>query len=686
MALTLGNIDKSLTAPATSSSEHQAQSFHDDSLPVPLGLLDHTIVNTMAPKPIKEETERRVLRPRQNRRPSRHHVSDSGLGTSVADSGNKPTEESTIKRETRASHNAQAITRSAAASDASSSEGSARLSSKATNKIQEHVLKPLLSKASLKDFHPIVLDCPRRIQEKEIVCLRDLEKTLMFMAPERTKTADLYLDFCLTSIRCIQATVEFLHEREQTRPHDRPYTNGYFIDLVEQITQYAKQLSDAKDTDDMDPADEIRLHGGLTKNGQPAELVRVKKNGKAYSIATGEVIEQPDDDVKGPIKFKRSMSQTLEDDEEIMRSMARRKKNPTPEELAPKKCKEPGCNKEFKRPCDLTKHEKTHSRPWKCPVPSCKYHEYGWPTEKEMDRHHNDKHSDSPAMFQCHFSHCPYKSKRESNCKQHMEKAHDWTYVRTKTNGKKSDSHAPSTTHPTPVMQNMPTPISDQGIEMSPPMVNGMHDSNILFPTYELHPLPVHGFPDELADIHLRDMDVSPLSSDTPPSDAGHGLHFPYQEMGGDFAMFDDIYAAPARIAHPSIPVNNQGFGIKNSLQHPFSSFTDASMMDMDPASHISPIGEGNVMLFTPKSMVDEGFDEYPAGCEDGDGDFLLFDGHVGSGVAKRHNDGPMGPALFGEIPSLAAGYSQPSSQDFEWHQPHKLEWQPDFDNFSGHH
>src|SRR5690606_37806680 len=131
--------------------------------------------------------------------------------------------------------------------------------------------------------------------------------------------------------------------------------------------------------------DEVRLHGGLDKNGRPAELVRVKKDGKAYSLATGEFVDL-DEDVKGPIRIKRSLSEGLEEDEDILRSMARRKKNPTPEELAPKKCREPGCTKEFKRPCDLTKHEKTHSRPWKCPVESCKYHEYGWPTEKEMDR------------------------------------------------------------------------------------------------------------------------------------------------------------------------------------------------------------------------------------------------------------------------------------------------------------
>ncbi|KAH8161316.1 hypothetical protein CIB48_g6929 [Xylaria polymorpha] len=139
-------------------------------------------------------------------------------------------------------------------------------------------------------------------------------------------------------------------------------------------------------------------------------------------------------------------------EEEIMPSMARRKKNVTPEELAPNKCTHPGCNKVFKRPGDLTIHEKTHSRPWKCPISTCKFHEYGWPTEKELARHVNGKHSAMPAMYECEYKPCPYKSRRESNCKQHMEKAHGW---RNKT---KSNQE----TLPTRTENKMPTTSSIQ--------------------------------------------------------------------------------------------------------------------------------------------------------------------------------------------------------------------------------
>ncbi|KAF2193533.1 hypothetical protein K469DRAFT_712314 [Zopfia rhizophila CBS 207.26] len=95
----------------------------------------------------------------------------------------------------------------------------------------------------------------------------------------------------------------------------------------------------------------------------------------------------------------------------------------------------PDCNKTFERPCDLRKHEKTHTRPWKCSEPTCKYFELGWPTEKERDRHFNDKHLATAELHKCHYTYCTFSSKRVSNLKLHMEKQHGWEYNRTKTNG-----------------------------------------------------------------------------------------------------------------------------------------------------------------------------------------------------------------------------------------------------------
>ncbi|KAI0851457.1 hypothetical protein F5Y00DRAFT_259466 [Daldinia vernicosa] len=659
-ALNISKFEVTLSAIKAEQS-NPISPFSDDCPPIPRGFLDNTLVgDTMSEEPTTFEPERRTLRPR-SRRSSHHHESDSGLGTSIASTNQK-------RKEAKSSGTgASAITRSATASK---SQNIQRLSPRARNRIAEHILRPLLSEPSLKDFHPIVLDCPRRIQEDQIVCLRDLEKTLIFMAPETAKSVELYRDFCLTSIRCIQATVEYLSDREQTRPHDRPYNSGYFIDLVEQIRQHAQQMQEARkrrdageelDEMDVDPTDEVKLVGGLTTNGRPAELVRVKKNGKAISLATGKPVEDLEEEVKGPIRFKRSMSEQAEDEEEIMRSMARRKKNASPEELAPKKCAHPGCSKEFKRPCDLTKHEKTHSRPWKCPIPTCKYHDYGWPTEKEMDRHVNDKHSAAPPMFECHFKPCPYKSKRESNCKQHMEKAHGWTYVRTKTNGQKKSSKAGSSAQPTPLIKGLPTPSSEQtDLVMTPPEdplflhYNNEHE----FPTYPSD----QEFNASLYEHQPFDNDIqleySPVDNNTPSSaDSDHFNTF--EDLSPEFTgQFEDLYNAHVQIPTPTHSVYNKDISA-------FANFT-ADPCQQFSMPQFSTLGQGNQLMLTPPTMVDEGFEDFQP-CHNQFGqDFALFP----AGTMDKSSDF----SLFGTIPpSLAAGYSQPSLKDFS------IEYQPEY-------
>ncbi|CRK19920.1 hypothetical protein BN1708_000557 [Verticillium longisporum] len=527
----------------------------DECLPRTNGFLGRPTVDPAMAKDTKTSGERRVLRPR-HRRSSEQHASDSGLGTSLASSVEKQAPSITSK-----TSKASAITRSAAAPSNTMTKVSG-LSSKAVSRVHEHVLRPLRAKPELKDFEPIVLDIPRRIRDKEIICLRDLEKTLIFMAPERAKTAALYLDFCLTSIRCIQATVEYLSDREQIRPADRPYTNGYFIDLVEQIRQYAGQLATAKEAGvegremDVDPTDEVKLFGGISQNGRPAELVRVRKDGQAISMATGLPVDM-DEDGKDFPRLKRSLSQQLADDEEIMRSMARRKKNATPEELAPKKCREPGCNKEFKRPCDLTKHEKTHSRPWKCPVKNCKYHDL------------------FPPFNQDDFPH----------------------YV--------------------PAEEFADTCLGPMG---QPPMT--------------------------LEGIDFNDLGVSPTDYNTPSTDTSYP-YTSYQD-GPEFVINnDDIYGAHVQIPTPAWPEKMMA-GMQNYV--PVSACEQL-------APHISPIGQGNAMLFTPNSLaeVDEGFDDF-GGCGD---DFTLFP------VNGLDKDAQFQTLFGSEMPSSGLGLSQGASQDF---------------------
>lgn len=704
IALTLNDIDEALakTELLSLSPTPKKKSLRDTSLPVPRGFLDLPVVDPAMAKP---EPERRVLRPRSVRR-SKQHASDSGIGSSVASTSERCEGTKTAEKKNQ-TKTASALTSSGASS---TKQMLPALSRKAFNRIHEHTLRPLLERSTLKDFEPIVLDIPRRIRSKEIICLRDLEKTLVFMAPvsqlltdngvwantyrmlrlkEKAKSAALYLDFCLTSIRCIQATVEYLTDREQVRPNDRPYTNGYFIDLKEQIYQYGRELAAIKDknsldmdvdqyvprfvpldqpTDNTQRADEIRLHGGIAENGRPAELIRVKKDGSAISMATGKPVELGDD-VDSPINFKRSLSEQREDEEEIMRSMARRKKNASPEELAPKRCREPGCTKEFKRPCDLTKHEKTHSRPWKCPIPTCKYNEFGWPTEKEMDRHVNDKHSDAPAMYECLFKPCPYKSKRESNCKQHMEKAHGWTYVRTKTNGKKGPSMPASSIQQTPPLGNVSTPSTTHSYSVPTPPQD---DQTLAFPSY-----PTDA--DWFANYGLQPdtLDAMDLTMENPsPSSATSYEQYPPYQNGSTFILNDeDIYAAHVQLPAQLAPAD-QLYNKLMPQQMPIYQAPQpcpAPQFELAPP-HFSPAGQENAMLFTPSSLreVDEGFDDAYNGEADGT-DFQLF---PNNGVnASKGND--LQP-LFGEVPSANLGFSQTSQQDiFQQLDWHNLDLQP---------
>jgi len=104
--------------------------------------------------------------------------------------------------------------------------------------------------------------------------------------------------------------------------------------------------------------------------------------------------------------------------------------------------------------------------------------------KKERDRHENDKHSNNPTLYKCEFQPCSYSSKRESNCKQHMEKAHGWTYVRSKSNGKKraNDTTAPSpfSSHATSPGSSNPSYGSPESLQtpLSPPeLFNASYDS-----------------------------------------------------------------------------------------------------------------------------------------------------------------------------------------------------------------
>jgi len=435
-------------------------------LPVPSFVLDSATLDG-SPMDIDTHNDKSAVVPSPH-----DHASDSGLGASISELKQDPS-----PRRTRGSASSiissthSAVTRSG--STLSAPKDNHTLSEHACRQIRETIIDPILAEDTLKDFHSLIKDVPRRIGEKSICNLRDLEKTLLFLAPGLSATATSYLRFCERTIQLLHTTVQHISEQDQRLPSDRPYTNNYFLDLIEQIRRYAaimaatrQKEANGQDLDEMDYSrdEKITLRGGLSHNGQPMELVR-EKNGEVISIVEGT-------DATTKIA-KRSFSERETDDEEAIRSMARRRKSDKAGDVI-LKCDD--CDKTFERNCDLTKHKKTHSRPWKCTVENCTYAKKGWPTEKERDRHMNDKHSANPPQHKCLFHPCVYSSKRESNLKQHMEKAHNWTYVRSKNNSRKNVPTKPSQSPPTPFTPFEGTPLS---AALTTPITPFMHSPSV---------------------------------------------------------------------------------------------------------------------------------------------------------------------------------------------------------------
>ncbi|GAM90904.1 hypothetical protein ANO11243_089500 [Dothideomycetidae sp. 11243] len=310
-----------------------------------------------------------------------------------------------------------------------------RLSEFAQKQVQDLIIKPILEEDSLKDYHPLIRGVPQRIDSKEISTLRDLEKTIIYLAPEYSRTVAALRSFCSAFIWCLNTTVHEVHESDRSLPSDRPYSTTYFLDLVEQIRRYAgilaatrQKLAEGKPLDETDalPTDRIELQGGMSHNGKPAVLTRVKDE-KHISLSDDKVVSAEDVAVTSS---KRPMTDNTDDDSAV-RSMARRKKGEIPQTY---RCTLAGCDRTFQRRCDWNKHAKSHERPWKCKQEDCAYHKKGFPTKKECDRHFDDVHGNLPFKYRCEI--CGAPNKRMYNLKYHMEKSHGVPYIRTKGNNK----------------------------------------------------------------------------------------------------------------------------------------------------------------------------------------------------------------------------------------------------------
>ncbi|KAL8712456.1 MAG: hypothetical protein Q9220_003304 [cf. Caloplaca sp. 1 TL-2023] len=676
----IGAVDRSLSGLETFSNDSQ-ETLRAADCPVPRFMLDAGAGGSddmevdSLPSPVSPHQTKQHSRPK-------HHASDSGIGSTVTGS------EESLSR--ASASNAQDLHKAplhssvveiqsginGAAGHGATTETASQhaLSEYACRHIQKHIISPIIAETSLKDFHPLVRGIPYRVGRKEITCLRDLEKVLLWLAPvsesaiwgarrmahfllcgvqKWSASKAVFLRFCETTIQCLHTTVDFLNEADQRRPSDRPYTNGYFLDLTEQVRQYAAMINASRarmakggrTTDEDVTSDErLGLHGGIGQTGQPVELVRIK-NGQNISLRTGSVL--------GPV----SNTADDESDNDPSRSMARRRKSAQAAAKEAQKCRD--CEKVFKRPCDLTKHEKTHSRPWKCSDKSCKYYSYGWPTEKERDRHVNDKHSASPCMYRCHFRPCPYESKRESNCKQHMEKAHGWAYVRSKNNGK-SKKYPIGKTPPTP---QITTPVLDASspefgdtcslqygsVYSVAPSINGSETS---LPGQALH-TPFMDLESRLSPFEANFSWNAPYNDYTPsgPSPYTPSSHRPSLDAGS----MTHATTVPSSFEASLTPTDqeplftdnfdwsnmdtNQDFTSYNIQlmtpgediqKHPMERFVHNSSTSLDQIPSLSPGAQGNVMLYSPYSQnegsLDEGYEDFPGEMGKPGGDFALYD------------------------------------------------------------
>lgn len=423
-----------------------------------------------------------------------------------------------------------------------------RLSKFAKQKLKKNILDPILQEERFELFHPLVSSFGSK-PNKSIGCLRDLEQSLILQAQTLAVSQQLYRTFGEFSIQLVLDTYQHLAESEQRRPTERPYDSGYFLDLVQQVGRLAAQVGRRREaivngeepepTEEEEsaysPEDEVTLEGGLGETGEIAELVRWR-NGKGTSLRT----MQPYEPLLG-IKRQHS-SESLDDD--VARSMARRKKGEVPR-IIEMKCADPTCDKVFNRKCDLAKHEKTHSRPFKCPEKTCKYHHEGLPTEKEMQRHVNDKHDPNPQYYNCKY--CSFKTKRESNCKQHMEKKHNWTYERVK--GSAKVVRTPGQTPQTPSMDYSPSPAPSTNTNI---WETASADTSDTYNASGMHtPL------DQAAVMDFNSFPTAPYSGSLFPNQASQYTQAE-DDLGFETSMQAPAYPTPAYGGRYTAPINTQ--------------------------------------------------------------------------------------------------------------------------------
>ena len=221
MASILNCLDLgSVSGSGSSDSSDSGDSKLDNDLPVPRGFLDthvrsdkNAAIKAFEPQPPMAGPSNFNALVKAQSNPNPEYGSDSGLGTSI-DHGQAVSTSDKCKGRSLESDfpgllaltpqavqegqlsieglqagiiNRQmaqsAITHSISAFKSSLSEKEHRMSETAAQQIQHLVLDPILKEERLKPFHSLVQNVPHQIAAKEIKCLRDVEKTLLWLAP-----------------------------------------------------------------------------------------------------------------------------------------------------------------------------------------------------------------------------------------------------------------------------------------------------------------------------------------------------------------------------------------------------------------------------------------------------------------------------------------------------------------------
>ncbi|KAF8467801.1 hypothetical protein BDZ91DRAFT_127163 [Kalaharituber pfeilii] len=338
------------------------------------------------------------------------------------------------------------------------------LSQTAVNTMKKIILEPILGDKKFCAFWDVCTWAGEQIESGRIGSLRDLEKFLFHKA-SNAKHRQGYNTFCTEFLSHIKHSLAYMPPNELHRTYDRPYDNGYFLDTLAQFNKnemssdvdldssFQQLLDNMQQRTEKRVAEEHVEHAISSKRIKPNvplfnlmedRLGNLQNNYEHISNNfTGSRSTQPANQTGAmlppplPIRAHPNAVDAFPK-MNTTRSKGKRR-GPTAVQKEPQhfQCDWEGCpHGPFARLCDLTKHKKTHTRPHKCQVAGCKYATEGFPTEKERDRHWIDKHSSGAPEYQCSYHPCQYRSKRESNCKQHMEKAHGYEYKRTKQNYK----------------------------------------------------------------------------------------------------------------------------------------------------------------------------------------------------------------------------------------------------------